>query len=165
MNKALLLLLSMFPAIAVHAAEPVPRADGFRVELSLENGHLATVIFGMSPEAKVGFDREGDSPAPPPGHGTGYTAFVLPDTGMFLYRDIKPPGEAMTWTFLGRVHPDKPIRVQWDKAKLPAGYHFAIQRREGTDPVDMRETTSLTLQETEQLKIIATTTKRKSETP
>lgn len=129
---------------------------GFEVALTLENGHLAQVILGVSPKASDHFDRECDSPAPPPGHGTGYTAFLLENPKMFLYRDIRPPAERIAWTFLGRVHPDKPIRIRWQSDALPEGYDLKLRRPEKDTPLDMRKTNEITLEKTEKIEIVGT---------
>lgn len=142
--------------VCVLVSDAAGEDDGFQVELSLENGHLGQVIFGVSPQASAGFDRQFDSPAPPPGHGTGYTAFLLEEADMFLYRDIKPPAARLTWTFLGRVHPDKPIRISWQSDALPEGYEMRIRHPDQEQPLDMRKTTAVTLQDTEKLQIVAT---------
>lgn len=140
----------------VSAGEGAGGADGFRVALSLDNGHLGKVIFGVSPQAADGFDRACDSPAPPPGHGTGYTAFMIEEPDMFLYRDIKPHADRVTWTFLGRVHPNKPIRIRWQSDALPQDYDLKIRRTEQAQPIDMRKTTEITLEKTEKIQIFAT---------
>ncbi len=129
---------------------------GFEVALSLENGHLAKVIFGVSPQASADFDRECDSPAPPPGQGTGYTAFQIEKPNMFLYRDIKPPADRITWTFVGRVQPNKPIRIRWQTDALPENYDLKLRRSEQEQQIDMRKTTEITLEDTEEIQIIGT---------
>ncbi len=128
---------------------------GFEVALSLENGHLGQVIFGLSPQATAGFDRECDSPAPPPGHGTGYTAFLLEESDMPLYRDFKSLAARVTWTFLGRVHPNKPIRIHWQADALPEGYEMRVRHPGQAQPLDMRKTTALTLEHTAKIQFIA----------
>lgn len=140
---------------SVRAGAQAAEDEGFRVPLSLSNGHLAKVILGVSEGAGAAFDRTHDSPAPPPGRGTGYTAFVDKKSGMYLYRDVKPPADTIEWSFFARVYKDKPVRITWKAGSLPSGYRFQIVRAQEDKTVDMRKVKEVTVSKTETLTFVA----------
>ncbi len=130
--------------------------DDFLVQLNLKHGHLGKVFFGCQTGATDQFDRRLDIMAPPPGIATGYTAFVQPDTGMFLYQDLRAPAATITWQFKAQVFQGKPIRISWDPTKLPEHYQLRISL--GETSWDMRQATHVDVPQTATLTISATKT-------
>jgi len=127
--------------------------DEFEVQLDLKGGHLLKVFFGCAKDASDGFDRKGDIMAPPPGIETGYTAFVMPKTGMFLYKDMRAPADSVTWSFMARVYETKPIVITWDPKKLPDG--FDLSATYDKTRVDMRKQYELRFEKTAKVEITA----------
>lgn len=148
--------LMVVVSVALLAYDGAAKNHGFQIKLSLRNGHLRSVVFGIAKGAEEGFDQTHDSPAPPPGRETGYTAFVPPGGDLYLYRDMRPPGDEVEWTFLGKVWEGKPIVVSWSPEALPESHRFVVRRPGAEEPVDMRKTDHIDLAETERLTIVAT---------
>jgi len=140
-------------AVLVAVICPFARAEGFRVRLGLENGHLKEVFFGCEEGATSGYDRGLDDLAPPPGIQTGYTAFETPVVNMpkFFYKDIRGLDEDVTWRFYAEVFPKKPVTVTWDPADLPDAHEFVLSG--GGSTYSMRDCSSVTVESSETLLI------------
>lgn len=125
-------------------------SKGFELRLGIKNGHLRETFFGCNTEASKGVDRELDMMAPPPGRGTGYTAFVNPGKGVFLYKDYQKVSDDMSWFFTARVFSkEKPVKISWKPEKFPHDYQFKIlfEDKDKRKPIDMHKNNSLVLKE------------------
>lgn len=131
------------------------RAQDFMLELSLENAHLRHVFLGCAQQATSGYDRRVDDFAPPPGIQTGYVGFLPGVKGLPLYyKDVRGPEEQQEWQLYVKVYEGKPIVVSWDRQGLPADWTFSLTGSTGS--IDMAQTGSTTISETQVLKIKGT---------
>ena len=144
--------LCAIPILAALAATPA--AGDFTVRVQLKHGHLRELYFGCAKGAGPGFDRGLDDLAPPPGIETGYTVLLPPVKKMPpFYRDIRAPGDKISWKLHDRVHQGKPITVKVEPTKLPRAYDFMITV-DGKSK-DMRKVSLFVLTKTQTLVIEA----------
>ena len=129
-----------------------------KVDLMIKNGHLNKVVIGWSNKASDGYDQSLDFLAPPsPGMGTGFSALLLDDKKMMkyhFYQIIHNKSIKMNWTLLLKVNDKKKITISWTKTQLSKDYSFSIQMKKKT--ISMTKVSSITISESETIKIIAT---------
>jgi len=127
-------------------------AQDFAVKLSLKNAHLREVFFGYSVKATKGYDRKVDDFAPPPGIQTGYVGFIPGVKNLPLYyKDIRGPEPEQVWHFYTKVHQGKPLSISWQQDAIPKNWSLTMQRKK--EKIDMRKSSSITLQESQTLTI------------
>ena len=144
-------------------------SDDFQVQINVENGHLGKLFFGCEKDASEKYDRGQDIMSPPPGRGTGYTVFMVPEHKLRLYKDIRKLKRRNTWQLYAQVYKDDPVKLSWNPDKLPKNRFFYIQKG-GKNQVqennkakakkekkfNMRKKNSLTVGTTSTVTIIAT---------
>ncbi|OGV63755.1 MAG: hypothetical protein A3K19_05180 [Lentisphaerae bacterium RIFOXYB12_FULL_65_16] len=146
---------ALLAAAILTVASTLCAEDGFLIRLGVKNGHIREVFIGCAQGATAGYDQGHDDLAPPRGIQTGYTVLMPPDKALPpLYKDVRAPGDGVTWNLLAEVYTGKPIRIDWSMTELPNGYRFGIETTSGV--IDMRAADHLELTATETLKITAT---------
>jgi hypothetical protein len=107
----------------------------------LTNAHIRDVFIGGHAKGSVGYDRDLDDFAPPPGIATGYVGFVSKPGLPLLYKDIRGPTGPHEWALQVRPAKDRPIVVSWDSQTLPAGWTCTVTQ--GDKSTAMADTASV----------------------
>ena len=147
-------MLRELVAILLLGASALATERDFVLPLKLTHSHLEEIFLGCKEGATDAYDRGMDDLAPPRGQGTGCAGFIGPATlGSLLYKDLKAHGNLKEWEISLQVYEGKPLKISWQKEKLPECYDLTFVTNDYEK--DMRKVSELEFTASQTVVIVA----------
>jgi len=148
------MLREVLVTILLLGASALASERDFMLPLKLTHSHLEEIFLGCKEGATDAYDRAIDDLAPPGGQGTGCAGFIGPATlGSLLYKDLKAHGNLKEWEISLQVYEGKPLKISWQKEKLPECYDLTFVTNDYEK--DMRKVSELEFTTSQTVVIVA----------